>query len=378
MMWHGHRLSRYGRLRSVVAALSIIAALSTVGFAAEPVDEPVKVAVLIFPGVELLDFAGPSEIFSGARDADGNALFEVYTVGLKKGVLKSQRFLSITPQYDPSDAPTPEVLIIPGGNVETVMNSQPTLDWIKSRAEGKCLVFSVCNGASVLGKLGLLDGLQVATHHDNIALLQYIAPRAKCVADRKFVDNGQIVTAAGISSGIDAALYVVSRLKGADVAKRVASYVEYDHFYGFDPKPIEPPNTDSNGVVSQSGRVHDTKPWAITTLLNTLRLQGFDAAIASYPKLLESSKGMDHDMVTSAGISMSANWLAKHGRDPELVLTLLKFNVTANPDSPLAHTDLAKSLLDSGDKAAARSSVEQALKLDPDNQRAKRLMAQCM
>ncbi len=146
-----------------------------------------------------------------------------------------------------------------------------------------------------------------------------------------------------------------------------ASYVEYDHFYGFEPKLIEAPTTDSNGVVSQAGRVHDTKPWAITTLLNTLRREGFDAALASYPKLLEDSKDMDHDMVTSAGISMSANWLAKHGRDSSLVQALLKFNVAANPDSPLAHTDLAKNQLATGDKAAAKESFERALKLSPNN-----------
>ena len=363
---------------AILAVLLITSAASPALGDADAADAAqLRVAVLVFPGVELLDFAGPAEIFAGVRDEDGEASFDVYTVAPSKNSLKSLRFLSITPQYDPSDAPAPEILVIPGGNVETVMNNQPTLDWIKKQAEAKCLVFSVCNGASILGKLGLLDGLQVATHHDNMALLQFIAPKANCLADRKFVDNGQIVTAAGISSGIDAALYVVSRLNGAEAAKRVGSYVEYDHFYGFDPKTIAPPTTDSKGVVSQVGRVHDTRPWAITTLLNTLRQQGFDAALASYPRLLETSKGADRDMIGSAGISMSANWLAKHGRDPSLVLTLLKFNVSANPDSSLAHTDLAKNLLDSGNKAAAKVSVERALKLDPDNQRAKRLLAQC-
>jgi putative intracellular protease/amidase len=364
----------------MVGLLTILVALLSASStrAEEPTAGPVpkRVAVLIFPGVELLDFAGPAEVFAGVRDEDGDAPYEVFTVAPSKNMLRSLRFLSITAQYDPSEAPTPDILVIPGGNVEFVMNNQRTLDWIKRLAEANCLLFSVCNGASILGKLGLLDGLQVATHHDNIALLQLIAPKADCLADRKFVDNGQIVTAAGISSGIDAALYVVSRLNGPEAAKRVASYVEYDHFYGFEPKPIASPATDSQGVVSQIGRVHDTKPWAITTLMNVLRQQGFDAALASYPKLLESSNGMDHDMVTSAGISMSANWLAKHGRDASLVLTLLKFNVAANPDSPLAHTDLAKSLLESGDKSAAKANLERAIELDPGNSRAQQMLAE--
>ncbi|MGD9723758.1 MAG: DJ-1/PfpI family protein [Pirellulales bacterium] len=376
------RLHRFGRtLRHRVLLATILATLAESSAIAEDpataAPEPKRVAVLIFPGVELLDFAGPAEIFAGARDDNDEALFEVYTVAPSKTALKSLRFLSITPQYDPGDAPVPNILVIPGGNVETVMNNQPTLDWIKRQADEKCLMFSVCNGASVLGKLGLLDGLQVATHHGNIALLQFIAPKATCLPDRKFVDNGQIVTAAGISSGIDAALYVVSRLQGADAAKRVATYVEYDHFFGFDPKTIEHPATDSQGVVSQKGRVHHDKPWAITRLLNSLREQGFEAALASYPTLLKSAKGADRDMISSAGISMSANWLAKHTRDQALTLTLLKFNAAANPDSPLAHTDLGKSLLAAGDKAEAKASFERALKIDPKNSRAKQLLTQC-
>jgi len=343
----------------------------------KPAPEPTKVAILVFPGVELLDFAGPAEIFSGARDENGEPLFEVFTVAPKKAPLKSQRFLTLTPQHDPSDAPVPGLVVIPGGNVEMVMNDQPTLDWLKQLAADKCLMFSVCNGASVLGKLGLLDGLQVATHHDNIALLQYIAPQAKAAADRKFVDNGQIVTAAGISSGIDAALYVVGRLQGAEAAKRVATYVEYDHYFGFDPPSARQPVADRDGVVSLTGRVHDSKPWAITVLLNTLREQGFDAAVASYPGIFASAQGADRDMVSSAGISMSAHWLAKHGRDPQLPLTLRKLNAAANPDSPLAHIDLAKTHLAAGDKAAARQSVQRALELDPNSNSAKRLLSQC-
>ncbi len=359
------------------AALAVLTCQSPARAADAQPAEPKRVAVLIFPGVELLDFAGPAEVFAGARDEKNEPLFEVYTVAPSKAVLKSLRFLSITPQYDVSDAPEPRMVVIPGGNVEMLMNHQPSLDWLKRQANAQCLMFSVCNGASVLGKLGLLDGRQVTTHHGNFSLLQLIAPQAIGRPDRKFVDSGQVITAAGISSGIDAALYVVARLHGLEAAKRVATYVEYDHFYGFAPQAIEPPSQDAQGIVSQAGRIHEQKPWAITTLLNTLREQGPDAALASYPKLVQAAEGVDRDMLSSAGISMSVSWLAKQGRDPSLPQMLLKFNVAANPDSPLAHTDLAKSLLEAGDKAGAKASVLRALELDPDNQRAKRLQAQC-
>lgn len=368
-------------LRAIAAFLVAVGAsgLPVLISAAEPADDakPLRVAVLVFPGVELLDFAGPAEIFAGARDPQGNAYFEVYTIGPSTKPLKSMRFLTMTPQHDPTGAPAPDLVVLPGGNVEAVMNQPALLEWIERQHAAGATLFSICNGASVLAKLGYLDGLEVATHHDNVPLLELLAPQAKCRRDCKFVDNGKIVTAAGISSGIDAALYVVSRLKGPEAAKRVASYVEYDHYVGFRDTPQDQPLADASGVVRQSGRVHESSPWAIVRLITILREEGVDQAAAAYPQIVETADGADRDMVTSAGISMSANWLLKHGRDRSIAMDVIRLNVAANPDSPLAHTDLGRVLLESGDKTQARASFERALALDPDNRRARELLDQC-
>lgn len=100
-----------------------------------------KVAVLVFPGVELLDFSGPGEVLAAARRADNAPLFDVYTVGIGKKPIKSTQFLTITPQYDPTDAPAPGIVVIPGGGVESAMNNAPLCEWIKRQAQADCLLF---------------------------------------------------------------------------------------------------------------------------------------------------------------------------------------------------------------------------------------------
>ena len=373
-----NRLVHFGVLAGLfLAGFAVCPALSARGEDVTVSAAAKRVAVLVFSGVELLDFAGPAEIFAGARDDEQNPLFEVYTVGIAKKPIKSMRFLTLTPQFDATDAGKPDILVLPGGNVEAVMNNAALLQWIEQQREAGCLLFSVCNGASVLAKLGYLDGLEVATHHDNIALLELLAPAAKCRRDCKFVDNGKVVTAAGISSGIDAALYVVSRISGPEVAKRVATYIEYDHYTGLGEPIASQPIKDEHGVIRQAGRVHESEPWGVVRLINILRDQGQEAAVKAYPGLLEATNGTDKDMLQSAGISMSATWLLRHGRDRQIAMALLHFNVAANPDSPLAHTDLGKALLDDGMTEEARKSFTRALELDPQSKRAKELLAKC-
>ncbi|MBL8869833.1 MAG: DJ-1/PfpI family protein [Planctomycetaceae bacterium] len=166
-------------------------------------DGKLKVAILAFSGVEILDFAGPAEVFGACRDANDHRLFEVYTVGVSKEPIESMHFVSINPKYDPTDAPEPDVLVIPGGNVDSVMSNKSLMDWISKQHARKCILFSVCNGASVLAKLGVLEGLDVATHHSNRDILQWLEPKAKCVRDKRFIDHGQVITTAGVSAGID-------------------------------------------------------------------------------------------------------------------------------------------------------------------------------
>ena len=180
------------------------------------------VAVFLYQGVELLDFAGPGEAFSATPD------FNVYTVSVDGKEVLSQGFVTVKPQYAMADAPTPDIIVFPGGNVSATANDPKIAGWINTLASGGTTVMSVCNGAIIVAGTGLLNGLTVTTHHNAIAHLRKMLPHSTVLEDAKYVDNGNIITAAGVSSGIDGALHVISRIKGRDVARSVAFYMEYN------------------------------------------------------------------------------------------------------------------------------------------------------
>lgn len=198
----------------------------------EFLDDPAKfregesriVAILLYEGVELLDFAGPGEVFAAA--ARGQNL-EVYTVAASAEPVESQGFVTVTPNHTLASSPRPDILVVPGGGVRHLLGDEAAMQWIRKVAEDAEVVLSVCNGAIVLGKAGLLDGKGATTHRGSLDDLRRTAPAARVYDDRRFVDNGRIVTAAGVSAGIDAALHIVSRLFGAPHAQRVATYMEY-------------------------------------------------------------------------------------------------------------------------------------------------------
>jgi putative intracellular protease/amidase len=184
-----------------------------------------RVAIVVHDGVELLDFAGPGEVFQAA--ARGRA-FDVYTVGPSIRPVVSQRFLTVTPQYGYADAPPPDILVIPGGNTPMLLRDKGFMAWIKASAKEADLALSVCTGAFALGQAGLLDGLEATTHHSALANLRKQYPSTKVHENRRFVDNGKVVTSAGVSAGIDGSLHVVARLCGLEAAKQTAHYMEYD------------------------------------------------------------------------------------------------------------------------------------------------------
>lgn len=185
-----------------------------------------KVAVVVYEGVELLDFAGPAEVFSSASTADDEPLFEVVLVAPAAGPVKTNNGAILLPQYTIVDAPACEVLVIPGGGSGRMTNDPAFLQWAKRRIETSRVTLSVCSGVFVLAKLGLLDGKEATTHHGARERLRERHPAVK-VVEAKVVDLGQLVTAAGVSSGIEGALHVVQRLCGSDVARGVADYMEY-------------------------------------------------------------------------------------------------------------------------------------------------------
>jgi putative intracellular protease/amidase len=186
--------------------------------------EPRNVAILVYQGVELLDFAGPGEVFSAA----GNGAFRVFTVAPTSDPVVSQGFVRITPDYSIGNSPKPDILVIPGGHAATLYDDPKMMAWIKDRVGGAEVTMSVCTGAIALARAGLLDGLHATTHYGALASLRKF-PRITVDADARFVDNGRIVTTQGVSAGIDGALHVVERLLGSEAAWSDARYMMY-HF----------------------------------------------------------------------------------------------------------------------------------------------------
>jgi putative intracellular protease/amidase len=177
--------------------------------------------VLIFDGVQVIDFAAPYEVF-------GQAGYEVFTVAAEARPVLTAMGLRVTPRYTLADAPSPQIVLVPGGDVDGAQQDARVLDWIRTQAKSATHVVSVCNGAFILAAAGLLDGQQATTFYDLIEALRLQAPKAKVVSDRRFVDNGKVITTAGLSSGIDGALHVVSRVSGAGSAQMAALNMEYD------------------------------------------------------------------------------------------------------------------------------------------------------
>ncbi len=187
-----------------------------------------NVAVLLFPDVELLDFAGPFEVFTTASRQSDPPAFHVFTVAEQRGPLLAKNGLSVNPHHRLADCPSLDLLVAPGGlGTRKEMHNEALIGWIRQVAEQAEIVLSVCTGALLLAKAGLLDGLAATTHHGAIDLLRQVAPGATVREGVRFVDNGTLVTSAGIAAGIDAALYVVGKLLGQELAEKTARYMEY-------------------------------------------------------------------------------------------------------------------------------------------------------
>jgi putative intracellular protease/amidase len=191
---------------------------------AAPQDNPApkRVAILLFDGVEIIDYTGPYEVF-GADDG-----FEVYTVSANQAPITTAMGMQVLPKYAFATAPQADVIIIPGGDVSKVKDDVPTLDWIKKQSSQAEHVMSVCNGAITLANAGLLQGLTATTTRGNIDYFKRVHPELKIVRDQRVVDSGKIITTGGLSAGIDGALHVVAKMRGEGQAKAVAVQLEYD------------------------------------------------------------------------------------------------------------------------------------------------------
>lgn len=187
-----------------------------------------NVAILLFDEVEVLDFAGPFEVFAVTDELRERSVFNVFTVAQRPGTVRARNGLKVVPDYSVDACPTPHVLVVPGGFGTRALLSNPVIiEWIRTKSRASEVTMSVCTGALLLAKAGLLDGLRVTTHHENIGDLRTLAPLALVDPGALFHDNGAILTSAGISAGIDCSLHLVGRLLGDGVAASTANYMEY-------------------------------------------------------------------------------------------------------------------------------------------------------
>ena len=209
-------------------SLGIIFLLASLELVAQPKDT-LNVGVLVYDEVELLDFAGPAEVFAAASYYTDLYYFNVYTVA-KKSLAKSQGFLDITPNYSIQNAPASDILVLPGGGANRVIEDAPTMDWVKKNHKDALHTLTVCSGVYILNKLGALEGLRVTAHHKSLPHLKTILGEEYVAEDVKFVDNGKVITAAGVSSGIEGALWLVAKIAGYEASHRLARYLEYPYW----------------------------------------------------------------------------------------------------------------------------------------------------
>jgi transcriptional regulator GlxA family with amidase domain len=194
-----------------------------------------SVGILIFDGVEVLDFAGPFEVFSRTRLVPGpesrrsedSAPFRVFTVAKTRAPVSTTGDLRVVPHHSFADTPPIDLLLVPGGfGTRSLLQDPETLDWITRTAAVARKVTSVCTGSLLYAKAGLLRGRHATTHWAALDLLESLQAGVTVDRSHRVVDDG-IVSSAGVASGIDMAFYVVETLFGKPVADETAHYIEY-------------------------------------------------------------------------------------------------------------------------------------------------------
>jgi transcriptional regulator GlxA family with amidase domain len=199
------------------------------------------VSIFIFDRMEVLDFAGPFEVFATAsrlkarQQPDAPALFEVVTIAEQMHTVRARGGLMLVPHFNFASHTQTDILIIPGGNITAELAKPSVIDWIADSAQSARITASVCTGAFFLAKAGLLDKKEATTHWEDTDDLQSQFPLVNVKKDRRWIDTGAIVTSAGISAGIDMSLHLVARLAGEDLALRTAHQIEYKWKPGKEP-----------------------------------------------------------------------------------------------------------------------------------------------
>ena len=212
----------------------------------------IPVAFLISDGAVVIDFCGPWEVFHDVTIAGKEEMpFRLYTVAETNKPIHTAGGMQIVPDYTIQNAPTPKVIVIPAQSAP----SPAVLDWIRKSSETTDVTMSVCTGAFVLAKTGLLNGKSATTYHGAFGRFATQFPNIQLKRGARFVENGNLATAGGLSSGIDLALRVVERYYGREVARKTAYDLEYQGEGWM--------NSDSNQIYATSLRSTAEHPLCI-------------------------------------------------------------------------------------------------------------------
>ena len=190
---------------------------------APPATGKIPVAFVISDGAVVIDFCGPWEVFQDASPMDGKGGFNLYTVAEKQAPVETSGGMKILPNYTFENAPQPKIIVIPAQNGD----NEAMYRWIRESSKATDVTMSVCTGAFVLAKTGLLSGKSATTHHYAYTDLAMQYPDIQVKRGFRFVEEGKIATAGGLTSGMDLALRVVERYYGRDQAMRTALNMEY-------------------------------------------------------------------------------------------------------------------------------------------------------
>lgn len=194
------------------------------------------VGIYIFDNVEVLDFAGPYEVFTTASRVFSKTTstsheslpFEVVTIGKTKQSVYARAGLKLHPDYSITSHPKLDLLLIPGGVVSKELDDTDVTAWIKAVSLEVTITASICTGAFLLAQAGVLQGKSATTHWEDIDDLRAMFPALHVKEKTRWVDEGNIVTSAGISAGIDMSLHLVERFMGRDLAVHTARQMEFD------------------------------------------------------------------------------------------------------------------------------------------------------
>lgn len=187
--------------------------------------DTIPVAFLVGDSVNVIDTAGPWEVFQDVMLHDGGHAhgFSMFTVAPSTSPLQATGGLTLVPAYDYRNAPAARVIVVPAHR-----SNDATLEFLRARAGTADLIMSVCTGAFVLGRAGLLDGRTATTHHEFWDDFERTFPKVKLERGPRFVEHERVATAGGLTSGIDLALRVVERYYGRETAQATATYMEYE------------------------------------------------------------------------------------------------------------------------------------------------------